>query len=81
MYEDIDNYKKEEQAKRLAYDKEQITALGYAITHETETELNFLFKNHNVKLFPYSGWFSGKSVKDGRGLKNLLKQIAKQKPV
>jgi len=26
-------------------------------------------------VWPYTGWFSGKGVKDGRGIKKLLKQI------
>lgn len=61
--------------KRMAYAKERITELGYAITFESDTELNFLFNGGKVHFFPYSGWHSGSTIKDGRGLSKLLKQI------
>ena len=35
-------------------------------------------KGERVMVYPYTGWFTGKTVKDGRGINNLLKQI-KQK--
>lgn len=35
----------------------------------------FIYKGHKCRYWPYSGWASGKSIKDGRGLKNLLKQL------
>ena len=37
-----------------------------------------MFDNEKVKFFPYSGWHTGKSIKDGRGIENLLKQLKKQ---
>lgn len=66
--------------KRLQYTKQQIEALGYTITFESETELQFIFNHSKVFYFPYSGWHSGKSIKDGRGLKKLLDQIKTAKP-
>lgn len=39
------------------------------------TTLQFTFRGSPVTLYPYSGWFTGKTVKDGRGIMNLLKQI------
>jgi len=61
--------------ERIRYAKEQITKLGYKIINETSTHFQFNFKGSIITLYPYSGWFSGKKVKDGRGLKSLLKQI------
>ena len=40
-----------------------------------ETKITFEYKGHKVTLFPYSGWHTGKSIKDGRGIDNLLKQL------
>lgn len=37
--------------------------------------IEFEYKGHIVKYFPYSGWATGKTIKDGRGLDNLLKQL------
>lgn len=35
----------------------------------------FIYKGEAITFWPYSGWHSGKSIKDGRGFENLLKQI------
>lgn len=69
---------KELEPKRIAYAKKEIEALGFDVT-ESETELRFIFKGNLIKFFPYSGWHSGKGIKDGRGLDKLLKQIKGKK--
>lgn len=61
--------------KRMAAAKDEIIKLGYQITFESDSQIIFVFKNKNVTFYPYSGWHSGASIKDGRGLNNLLKQI------
>lgn len=63
------------QPERMKFAKEQIVKLGYVITFEDKTRLEFNFRNELVKLFPYSGWHTGKSIVDGRGINKLLKQI------
>lgn len=63
------------EADRLKYAKEKITELGYVIIEESKSELSFMFNNQLVKIFPFTGWHTGKSIIDGRGIKNLLKQI------
>lgn len=68
---------KELEPKRLEYAKNKITSLGFPLTYEDSTRLEFVFKGETVKLFPYSGWFTGKSIKDGRGIINLIEQIEK----
>jgi len=42
---------------------------------EDSTTLEFMFKGAKVKYFPFTGWASGKSIKDGRGFKNLINQL------
>jgi hypothetical protein len=64
------------QPQRMEFAKQKIEALGYVISFENETTLQFLFKGKKVNFFPYSGWHSGATIKDGRGINNLLKQIA-----
>ena len=54
---------------------EEIRALGHCVFQKDKTELQFLFNGHTVRYYPYSGWASGKTIKNCRGLKNLLKQI------
>ena len=61
--------------KRMEFAKKEIEKLGYAVVRIGKVELNFMYKNEPVAFFPYSGWHAGKSIKDGRGIKNLLKQL------
>lgn len=61
---------------RAEYAFNEIIALGYTCRYDDENKrITFDFKGHTVMFYPYKGWFTGKSVKDGRGLINLLKQI------
>ena len=70
---------KERQAElepqRMAFAKQKLTLLGYTITYEDKSRLEFEHKGKVVKFFPYSGWATGKSIKDGRGLNNLIRQL------
>ena len=61
--------------KRIAEAKQTITELGYEIIEEDPIKLVFLFKGKKVMYYPYSGWHTGKSIVDGRGIKQLLNQI------
>lgn len=53
----------------------EIQRLGLRITNFSDKMIEFEYKGHIVKYFPYSGWATGKTIKDGRGLDNLLKQL------
>lgn len=64
---------------RLIYASEQICKLGYTVTVRSDMKsLQFEHNSSTVTFFPYSGWATGKTINDGRGLHNLLKQL-KQK--
>lgn len=63
------------QPKRMQFAKNVITHLGYKIDYEDDTKLRFTFKGEPVTLFPYSGWHTGKTITDGRGIDKLIKQI------
>jgi hypothetical protein len=64
------------QPKRMAYAIEQIEKLGYEVKQVSETELQFEDRIGSIiYMFPYSGWHSGSTIKDGRGIKKLLNQI------
>jgi len=66
---------KELQPKRMEYAVAEIEKLGYTITYKDATRIKFGYMDEYVTLFPYSGWHTGKSIKDGRGIDKLLKQI------
>ncbi len=40
-------------------------------------ELIIMFEGYPVKIFPKSHWFTGRKVRDGRGLENLRRQLTK----
>jgi len=61
--------------KRMDFAKKTIESAGYVVTVVSSTHLQFEYMGHTVNFFPYSGWASGSTIKDGRGLKKLLKQI------
>lgn len=61
--------------KRLELAKRKIQSLGYKVTEKAGNTLMFDFKGSSIVYWPYSGWATGSTIKDGRGLKNLLKQI------
>jgi predicted nucleotidyltransferase len=62
------------QPKRMEYAIDKLNSI-VSLTLITDTEIQFYWKGELVKFFPYSGWHTGKSIKDGRGLQNLLKQL------
>lgn len=66
---------KELQPKRIEYAVKRLNELGYIVMEVDDTKIKFWHKGEVVIFYPYSGWHTGKSIKDGRGLENLLKQL------
>lgn len=64
---------------RMAHAIEKIEALGYEVKKISGKELQFWYKGKTIRLFPYSGWHSGKTIQDGRGLQKLLNQLEPKK--
>ncbi len=72
---DIERQKRLE-PERIEFAKKQLAKLGInVLTGVDKSLIWFYFKGACIKFYPYSGWHSGKSIKDGRGLNKLLKQI------
>lgn len=63
------------QPKRIAAGRAELEKLGIQIVGEDNTKIVFMFKGSQIQFFPYSGWHTGKTIKDGRGLQNLLRQL------
>lgn len=66
---------KQLQPQRIKSCKIKLEELGFIVSEVGETELRFLFNGNIIKFWPYSGWYTGKNIKDGRGFNNLLKQL------
>lgn len=60
---------------RIEFATDKLLAIGIEPFSVTDTAVKFIHKGETVTIFPYSGWFSGKTVKDGRGIQNLLNQL------
>ncbi len=63
------------QPVRMVFAKSEIEKLGYEIISEDATKIKFYYKGAMITFYPYSGWHTGKSIVDGRGIENLLNQI------
>jgi hypothetical protein len=60
---------------RLGHARKMIEGKGYDIAFDNGKMIEFVKDGHRIKFFPYSGWATGKTIKDGRGLQNLLRQL------
>ena len=71
------NIERQEQLEptRIDYAVRKLEELGFTITLRDNRKIQFAFKGHTVTLFPYSGWATGKTIKDVRGIDKLLKQL------
>lgn len=63
------------QPDRVKYAIGKIQALGFEISRKDNTRIQFTYKGNVVTFFPYSGWHTGKGIKDGRGIEKLIKQL------
>lgn len=61
--------------KRLEKSIKEIEKTGLKISNHTNKIIWFLYKGHPVTYYVYSGWATGKSIKDGRGLNKLINQL------
>jgi hypothetical protein len=61
--------------KRMETAIEKLAELNISATRISDSELEFEWKGNMIKYWPYSGWHTGKGIKDGRGLQKLLKQL------
>lgn len=66
---------KELEPKRMAYAIKALKARGVEVTQVNGSKLEFEYDGAVISFWAYSGWHSGKSIKEGRGIENLLKQL------
>ena len=61
---------------RWQYILRELKEKGYDPQEDKENKcIHFLFHGNTITVWPYTGWFSGKGIKDGRGTKKLFRQI------
>lgn len=70
---------KEREAKepsRFQYAIDNIMQAGHRVG-KVPGDNKCLMINGYIKLWPYTGWWSGKGVGSGRGVHNLIKELGK----
>ena len=61
--------------KRMQYAVESLRELGYEVSKNGHVEIQITHNGSLIRIFPYAGWFTGKTVEDGRGIHKLLNQL------
>lgn len=71
------NIKRQEELEPKRYDnsKQAIKKIGFETINIDSNQFNIITKKGIIHFFPYSGWHTGKCIKDGRGFKNLYNQL------
>lgn len=64
--------------KRKAFAMNCFKHYNIEIVSEDSKRIVFMWKGERCSLFPYSGWHTGKTIQDGRGIDKLFKQLKKQ---
>ena len=67
--------KKQIQPERMNIALFELAFINVDVVFQNESEIHFMHKGSLIKYFPYTGWATGKTINDGRGLQTLLNQI------
>lgn len=68
-------HKQKIQKERLEHAKYKLEEIGIDVIFECESRIEFYYDGELIQYYPFKQWATGKSIEDGRGLNNLLKQI------
>ena len=66
------------QPKRIQFAIAALKRIGITETEADNTSVSFKHKGNTIKLYAFTGWYSGKGVKDGRGIANLINELKSQ---
>lgn len=61
--------------KRMQFALDSLRKLNIEAVQINESKIEIKHDGNIISFWPYSGWHSGKSIKDGRGIEKLLKQF------
>ena len=72
MREHRSEERKKIEPSRMKFAQEQLKLNG--IQYQILDKQTILVDDY-VKFYPFTGWYSGKGIGSGRGIKNLIKRI------
>ena len=61
--------------ERMEYAIHELAKKGYDVHFRDKKSIKFMIGSNECTFFPFTGWATGKGIKDGRGINNLLKQL------
>ena len=65
-----------EEPERINYAINRLQELGYEVHYRQDQKcVEFIYRGGIVRVYPYTGWYTGRAIKDGRGINTLLKQL------
>lgn len=75
------NQEREEnlQPQRMESCQKKLEEMGFDVKSDGSTLLSFVYKGKQVQFWPYSGWHSGATIRDGRGFKHLIDQLEEER--
>lgn len=79
MGQKTDPIKTQQEIDRVEYAHRKLTEAGIVVTKAAYNRLEFMWKGSRVMFWPFTGWATGKTIQDGRGIHNLLKQLTDAK--
>lgn len=53
----------------------KLSELGFVVKVIDTTELQFEYAGSTIRYYPYSGWATGKTIKDGRGARKPAEAV------
>jgi len=63
------------QPVRIEFALVKLAEIGITPIFVSDSSIQFIYNGAKIILYPYSGWFTGKGITDGRGIDKLLKQL------
>lgn len=81
------NYKKEQKERRnrrepgrVAFVEKQLANIGYKTEYDGLNKcLIFKHEGNTCKIYPFTGWWTGKGIGSDRGVKKLLRKLLEEK--
>lgn len=61
--------------KRMQFALDSLRKMNIEAVQINESKIEIKHDGNTISFWPYSGWHSGKTIEDGRGIEKLLKQL------
>ena len=61
--------------KRMQFALDSLRKMNIEAVQINESKIEIKHDGSTISFWPYSGWHSGKTIEDGRGIEKLLKQL------